>query len=115
MDKKNEEKEPEGYRGILRERLVREKVQTWSKVKITKGKARYEGVLLPRSQHTADDYVTLKVDTGYNLGVLIDKNAKIEITGQQKGHYQLPQIDVEADKQLPNVTLLELEEQSPHG
>lgn len=106
MDKKNEEKEPEGYRGILRERLVREKVQTWSKVKITKGKARYEGVLLPRSQHTADDYVTLKVDTGYNLGVLIDKNAKIEITGQQKGHYQLPQIDVEADKQLPNVTLL---------
>jgi glutamyl-tRNA(Gln) amidotransferase subunit D len=106
MDKKNEEKEPEGYRGTLRERLVREKVQTWSKVKITKGKAKYEGVLLPRSQHTADDYVTLKVDTGYNLGVLIDKNAKIEIIGQQKGHYQLPQIDVEADKQLPNVTLL---------
>lgn len=105
MSQKNEN-EPEGYRGALRERLVKEGIRTWSKVKIAKGNATYEGLLLPRSQHTADAYVTLKVDTGYNLGVLMDENTKIEETGYQKGHYQLPHIDVENKKELPNVTLL---------
>jgi glutamyl-tRNA(Gln) amidotransferase subunit D len=100
------ENEPEGYRDALRERLVKEGIRTWSKVRITKGNATYEGLLLPRSQHTADTYVTLKVDTGYNLGVLMDENTKIEETGYQKGHYQLPHIDVGTKKELPNVTLL---------
>jgi glutamyl-tRNA(Gln) amidotransferase subunit D len=105
-DKKANNNGPEGYRGALRDRLVNDGIRTWSKVKITKGKATYEGLLLPRSQHTADDYVTLKVDTGYNLGVLMDANTIIEEFGLQKGHYQLPQIDVKFKKGLPNVTLL---------
>jgi len=50
--------------------------------------------------------VTLKVDTGYNLGVLVDDDTKIEETGYHKGHYQLPRIDIETEKELPNVTLL---------
>jgi glutamyl-tRNA(Gln) amidotransferase subunit D len=106
MSKSVGKNEPEGYRGALRERLVREGIRTWSKVKITKGNAVYEGLLLPRSQHTADTYVTLKVDTGYNLGVLVDEATRIEETGYQKGHYQLPHIDVHPKKELPNVTLL---------
>ena len=97
-DKKDsvEDGEPEGYRGALRERLLKDGIRTWSKVKVTKGNAVYEGVLLPRSQHTADIYVTLKVDTGYNLGVLVDDNTKIEETGYKKGHYQLPSIDIKS-------------------
>jgi len=106
MNKKVEKTEPEGYRGTLRQRLLREGIGTWSRVKILKDGAKYEGVLLPRSQHTNDEYVTLKVDTGYNLGVLVDDNTKIEVHGHQKGHYQLPSIDVEFKKELPNVTLL---------
>jgi len=97
---------PEGYRGRLRERLIREGIRAWSRVRITKGNAKYEGVVLPRSQHTADDYVTLKVDTGYNLGVLVDARTRIEEFGRNKGHYQLPRVEVEFNKQLPNVTLL---------
>jgi len=103
---KNGKNDPEGYRGSLRERLLKEGIRTWSKVKITKNNATYEGLLLPRSQHTADTYVTLKVDTGYNLGVLVDDKTKIEEIGYQKGHYQLPRIDVKFKKELPKVTLL---------
>jgi glutamyl-tRNA(Gln) amidotransferase subunit D len=105
-DKQNTEDLPEGYRGALRERLVRERIRTWSKVRVTKGKAVYEGVLLPRSQHTSDFYVTLKVDTGYNLGVFVDDQTKIVETGFKKGHYQLPHVDASFKKELPNVTLL---------
>lgn len=104
--KENAENSPEGYRGCLRERLVKDGIRTWSKVCITKGHATYEGVLLPRSQHTADAYVTLKVDTGYNLGVHVDENTRIEETGYKKGHYQLPSVDVSFKKEFPNVTLL---------
>lgn len=106
MSEKKKNNVPEGYRGALRDRLIKEGIRTWSQVKITKDNATYEGVLLPRSQHTSDFYVTLKVDTGYNLGVLVDDNTKIEETGYKKGHYQLPSIDVSFKKELPNVTLL---------
>jgi glutamyl-tRNA(Gln) amidotransferase subunit D len=106
MPEKVEKNEPEGYRGVLRERLVHDGIRTWSKVRISKGNATYEGLLLPRSQHTADNYLTLKVDTGYNLGVLVDEATRIEETGYQKGHYKLPHIDVKPDKKLPSVTLL---------
>lgn len=105
-EEKFENKGPEGYRGALLERLIKQGIRTWSKVGITKGNARYEGLLLPRSEHTDDVYVTLKVDTGYNLGVLIDDDTKIEELGYQKGSYQLPHINVERKKELPNVTLL---------
>jgi glutamyl-tRNA(Gln) amidotransferase subunit D len=63
-------------------------------------------VLLPRSQHTVDTYVTLKVDTGYNLGIHVDANTKLEEIGYQKGHYKLPSVEVKTEKDLPNVTLL---------
>ena len=98
--------DPEGYRGLLRERLLKEKIRTWSKISVKKGEAHYEGLLLPRSQHTDDDYITLKVDTGYNLGILVDDETFLEEIGYQKGHYELPHVDVEFKKELPNVTLL---------
>ncbi len=98
--------DPEGYRGLLRERLLKEKIRTWSKISVKKGEAHYEGLLLPRSQHTDDDYITLKVDTGYNLGILVDDETFLKEIGYQKGHYELPHVDVEFKKELPNVTLL---------
>jgi len=98
--------DPEGYRSQLRDRLIKEKIRTWSKVRVTKGSAHYEGLLLPRSQHTDDNYITLKVDTGYNLGVLIDDQTQITEIGYKKGHYELPHVDVQFKKELPNVTLL---------
>ncbi|MHA1260287.1 MAG: hypothetical protein ACTSRO_11725 [Candidatus Heimdallarchaeaceae archaeon] len=105
MSDDNNEFEPEGYRGRLRERLIKEKIRTWSKVSVEKGQAHYEGVLLPRSQHTDDNYVSLKVDTGYNLGIMVDENTIIKEKGFQKGHYHLPHVDVQFKKELPNITL----------
>ena len=98
--------DPEGYRGPLRDRLLKDKIRTWSKVSVKKGDAEYEGLLLPRSQHTDDNYITLKVDTGYNLGILIDEETIIAEIGYQKGLYKLPHIDVKFKEELPNVTLL---------
>lgn len=83
-DKQTDYEPPEGYRGELLERLVKDKIRTWAEIRITKGEAKYEGILLPRSLNTDDRYVTLKVDTGYNLGVFVDDDTKIEEIGYKK-------------------------------
>ncbi len=106
MTDNNTSTEPEGYRGILRERLIRDKIRTWSRVEVKKGDAHYEGLLLPRSQHTNDYYITIKVDTGYNLGILVDDQTTVKEIGYQKGHYELPHVDVQFKKEFPDVTLL---------
>ena len=95
-----------GYRGDLRKRLEHEGVGVWSQVRVKKGDAIYEGVILPRSQHTAEGYLVLKVDTGYNIGVKITDDTTIEEYGYKVGHYKLPDIDVKFKENLPNVTLL---------
>ncbi|MFW9924582.1 MAG: Glu-tRNA(Gln) amidotransferase subunit GatD [Candidatus Thorarchaeota archaeon] len=99
-------RDPIGYRGDLRKRLESEKVGVWSQVRVKKGDALYEGVILPRSQHTAEGYLVLKVDTGYNIGVKITSDTSIEEFGYKEGHYKLPDINVNFKKGLPNVTLL---------
>ncbi|MFW9992275.1 MAG: Glu-tRNA(Gln) amidotransferase subunit GatD [Candidatus Odinarchaeota archaeon] len=100
-------KPPEGYRGKLLERLVKEGVTTWSQVVVRKKNGGvFEGVILPRSVHTDDNYLNLKVDTGYNVGITIKDEDEVEIIGFKMGKYQIPPVDHEINKQLPEVTLL---------
>ncbi|MHA1441300.1 MAG: hypothetical protein ACTSPK_05445 [Candidatus Heimdallarchaeota archaeon] len=70
-------RDPMGYKGVLRKRLETEGVGIWSQVRVVKGDAVYEGVILPRSQHTSEGYLVLKVDTGYNIGVKITDETTI--------------------------------------
>lgn len=99
-------KDPTGYRGPLRERLLKENVGVWSVVKLTRGTSVYEGVILPRSEHTSEDYLVIKVDTGYNVGIKITEDVSIEEIGYRKGEYKLPQVEVKFKPDLPKVTLL---------
>jgi len=103
---KAKQKEPIGYRGELRKRLEKEGVGVWSEVVVKKGDAIYEGVILPRSDHTAEGYLVLKVDTGYNIGVKITPETTIKEQGYKEGHYKLPDVNIRFKEGLPNVTLL---------
>ena len=104
--KEKPKRDPMGYKGLLRKRLEKEGVGIWSQVRVEKGDAVYEGVILPRSQHTSEGYLVLKVDTGYNIGVKITDETSIEEYGYKEGKYKLPDIDVQFKEGLPNVTLL---------
>ncbi len=102
-----EYKPPDGYRGRILDRLIQEKIRTWSIIKVNKTDgSHYEGVLLPRSQHTSDDYLTIKVDTGYNIGIQLPDDASIEEIGFREGNYKIPEKKVEMTPGLPNVSLL---------
>jgi hypothetical protein len=56
-----------GYKGKTRDILTRENIQVWSEIIVTKHNgAHFQGILLPRSAFTAQNFVTLRVlDTGY--------------------------------------------------
>lgn len=98
---------PDGYRGPLLDRLVKEGLRTWSMIRVTKKDgSHYEGLLLPRSVHTSDDYISIKVDTGYNIGIMVPDDATIEEIGYKEGVYKIPEKIVTPDPDLPNVTLL---------
>ncbi len=88
------------------ERMVDEKIGIWSEVSIEKGNAKYEGVILPRSEHTNEGYLVLKVDTGYNIGVKITDDCIIKETGYKRGNYKLPYVNVKYNPKLPDVSLL---------
>ncbi|NHJ84918.1 MAG: Glu-tRNA(Gln) amidotransferase subunit GatD [Asgard group archaeon] len=103
---KKEKRDPIGYRGELRKRLEKESVGVWSQVIVKKGEAVYEGVILPRSQHTSEGYLVLKVDTGYNIGIKITDDTTIEEHGYKEGKYKLPDVSVKFKENLPNVTLI---------
>ncbi|MHA1187378.1 MAG: Glu-tRNA(Gln) amidotransferase subunit GatD, partial [Candidatus Heimdallarchaeota archaeon] len=62
--------------------------------------------MLPRSQHTSEGYLVLKVDTGYNIGVKITDETTIVEYGYKEGKYKLPDISVSFKEGLPKVTLL---------
>ena len=98
---------PDGYRGKLLDRLVRDEIQAWSIVRVVKTDgSHFEGVLLPRAVHTDDNYLTIKVDTGYNIGIQLPDDATIEVIGSRKFDYKIPEKKVEKNPNLPDVTLL---------
>lgn len=96
-----------GYRGELRNRLQQEGLSIWDLVKVTRGTANYEGVILPRPDHTAEGYLVLKtLDTYYNIGIKISAECSFEKLGRREGHYQMPEREVIFPPNLPKVTLL---------
>ncbi len=99
-------KDPIGYQGFVKKRLLEKQLGVWSVVRVKKGNAVYEGVILPRNEHTSAGYLVIKVDTGYNIGIHLTEDCELEEIGYKKGIYKLPEVHVEFKPQLPNVTLL---------
>lgn len=96
-----------GYRGRARERLQELGVKVWSDVRLTNDAGSvFEGVILPRSGSVDDLHVVLKLKTGYNVGVHIDRIAVVEELGYKEAIYKIPEQEFPSSPDLPGVTLL---------
>ena len=67
-----------GYRGKGLEFLTNNKIEVGSQVKIHADSI-YSGVVMPRYEHSDDHHIVLKLKSGYNIGVELDKIKKIEL------------------------------------
>lgn len=96
-----------GYRGLARRRLERWGVGVWGDVRVVNSAgSRFEGVILPRSENADDQHIVLKLKTGYNVGIHVDRVASIEEIGRKEAVYKIPEKAFPRADDLPNVTLL---------
>ena len=96
-----------GYRGLARSRLEQWGMRVWGDVRVrnTAGST-FEGVILPRSETFDDLHVVLKLKTGYNVGIHVDRIESIEELGFKEAIYKIPEKVFPVTPDLPNVTLL---------
>ncbi len=96
-----------GYRGLARERLQALGMRVWGDVRIVNDKGSvFEGVILPRSGTFDDLHVVVKLKTGYNVGLHVDRIVEAEEIGYREAVYKIPEQEFPSQDNLPQVTLL---------
>jgi glutamyl-tRNA(Gln) amidotransferase subunit D len=96
-----------GYRGRTRARLEGWGARVWSDVRATNDAGSvFEGVVLPRSETLDDEHVVLKLKTGYNVGLHVDRIVSLEEVGYKEAVYKIPDKEFPFRPDLPKVTLL---------
>jgi glutamyl-tRNA(Gln) amidotransferase subunit D len=95
-----------GYRGESREALERLGVRVWSDVEVVTAKGIFRGVILPRSEIADDRHIVLKMNNGYNVGVLARSVREVRELGYREAHYGIPEPHIPKDPGKPSVTLL---------
>src|SRR3989304_5054686 len=93
-----------GYTGMSLTFLKESNVKVGDSVKVTEDLT-YTGILMPRYEHTDDKHIVLKLKSGYNIGIEVNKIKKIELLSSEKIETKSsPQI--KTDSSLPKVLLL---------
>ena len=71
-----------GYRGDALAAIRKTEAEIGDIIRITKDEEVYEGILIPRSEYGDEKHVVVKLRSGYNIGVRITPNTKIEKKGK---------------------------------
>ena len=96
-----------GYRGRARETLQAFGIKVWSDVRLENDRGSvFEGFVLPRSETFDDLHVVIKMRSGYNVGVHVDRIRRIQELGYKEAEYRIPEKAFPRNTGLPNVTLL---------
>ena len=93
-----------GYTGSSLEFLKSNDIAVGDSVKIT-ADLTYSGIIMPRYEHRDDKHVVLKLNSGYNIGLELDKISKVEKISSPEKTVE-PQQKIEEDPSLPKILLL---------
>jgi glutamyl-tRNA(Gln) amidotransferase subunit D len=95
-----------GYKGKAKKILRDKNIQIWDILKIKTEKAQYEGILLPRTTYSKKNYVEIKLENNYNIGINFDDIIELKKIGEKKAHYKIPEKKFPRTKGFPEITLL---------
>ena len=95
-----------GYKGLGKEILEKNKVAVWDIIKLKTKEGEYEGIILPRNEYSAPDYIEIKLENNYNVGIHATHIIKIEKIGKKEAHYKIPEKQFPKNKKLSNILLL---------
>lgn len=95
-----------GYKGEALSALKKAGCQVGDVIRVTSNGKTYEGILIPRSETGDDNHVVVKLKSGYNVGVRITPDVKIEKIGKgAKPSFASPPLP-EQKPDLPRVVIL---------
>ena len=95
-----------GYKGEGRKLLEKNSIEIWDIVEIETDGRTYNGILLPRSEYSAPEYIEIKLKNNYNIGIKASSIIKIEKVGKQEVDYKIPERKFPISKNLPTLKLL---------
>jgi glutamyl-tRNA(Gln) amidotransferase subunit D len=102
----SEKKEASGYRGKALEAIKKAEAEVGDMLRITRNGEVYEGILIPRSENNDDRHIVIKLKSGYNVGIRLTSNTKVEKLGKgAKPAFEPPALP-QQDQRLPKVTIL---------
>jgi glutamyl-tRNA(Gln) amidotransferase subunit D len=95
-----------GYKGAALDAIKRVGAEVGDLIRITKGNQVYEGILIPRSEYGDDKHIVIKLRSGYNIGVRLTPDAKVEKIGKgEKPAFVAPPLP-EQNPALPKVSIV---------
>ena len=95
-----------GYKEKARELLTNFKIEIWDIIQVKTDKTTLEGILLPRSEYASLDYIEIKLENNYNVGINISDIQDIKKIGKREAKYKIPEKSFPKNKDLPNLKLL---------
>lgn len=98
--------ESSGYKDEALSALKKAGCQVGDVIRVTSNGITYEGILIPRSETGDDKHVVVKLESGYNVGVQITSDTKIEKVGKgTKPSFASPPLP-EQKPELPKAVIL---------
>lgn len=94
------------YSKEIEEVLRKKEISPGDEVRVTSGRKLFEGILIPKSEFGDPRSLVLKLKSGYNIGVRIEKNAKILKLGEFKESFSFPRLELKQNADLPDVTII---------
>jgi glutamyl-tRNA(Gln) amidotransferase subunit D len=95
-----------GYKGLALEVLKSVGAEVGDLIRITKGNQIYEGILIPRSEYGDDKHIVIKLRSGYNIGIRLTPDARVEKVGRgEKPAFVAPPLP-EQNPSLPKVSVI---------
>ncbi|MEM1540332.1 MAG: Glu-tRNA(Gln) amidotransferase subunit GatD [Candidatus Bathyarchaeia archaeon] len=102
----NEKEKFFGYRGLALEVIRRAGAEVGDFIRIVRGGQVFEGILIPRSEYGNDKHIVIKLRSGYNIGVRLTPDAKVEKIGKgEKPAFVAPPLP-EQNPALPKVSII---------
>lgn len=95
-----------GYKGEGKKLLENNKVEIWDIIRIKTEKVDYEGIVLPRAEYSAPEYIEIKLENNYNIGIRVSNIKEIKKIGKREASYKIPEKEFPINTNLPKVKLL---------
>jgi len=95
-----------GYKKKTREYIEKNNIQIWDIVELKTKKTTLQGIILPRNEYSAPNFIEIKLKNNYNLGINLNDVTGIKKTGKKEAIYKIPEKQFPKNKNLPNIKLL---------